>query len=77
MIHWEEIAQRMNTDRATLQAATAFDQQKLEQFAADGLITYSDEKIQMTESGSPFVRNVAASLDKLMLNSAKTFSKPI
>lgn len=77
VIHWDEIAQRMNTDRATLQAATAFDQQKLKQFAADGLITYSDEKIQMTESGSPFVRNVAASLDKLMLNSAKTFSKPI
>ena len=36
-----------------------------------------NDHIRITSEGSLFVRNVAASLDKLMLHSDKTFSKPV
>jgi oxygen-independent coproporphyrinogen-3 oxidase len=45
--------------------------------ASDGLIAITSDGITMTSSGHPFVRNVAAALDPLMLNTDKKFSKPI
>jgi oxygen-independent coproporphyrinogen-3 oxidase len=43
----------------------------------DGLIDWDEEHIQIRPEATPFVRNVAASLDKLMLNTDKQFSKPM
>jgi len=45
--------------------------------AEDGIINLSADGISMTSEGSPFVRNVVASLDPLMTNTTKRFSKPI
>ena len=61
----------------TLKAATAYDEQKLSVFANDGLIYYTDDYLEMTTEGSAFVRNVAASLDKLMLHTPHSYSKPL
>jgi len=49
----------------------------MNEFASDGLITWSEQNIQLTPKGAIFVRNVAASLDKLMLHTTKSFSKPV
>lgn len=76
-LDWEERADQFNIPVEEFRAATSYDANKMEQFAADGLITYSDKKIQLTPAGNLFVRNVAASLDKLMIHSTKSFSKPV
>lgn len=62
---------------ADQRAAVNFDEQRLLQMQADGIITLSGSTIRMTHESSPFVRNVAALLDPLMLHTTKAFSKPI
>lgn len=76
-IHWKELAERLRIPREELQTMTAFSEEKMRSFADDGLIFFDQDQIVMREKGSPYVRNVAASLDPLLLNSNKTFSKPI
>ena len=57
--------------------AVNFDETRLAEMQADGIITISGNTIRMTHESSPFVRNVAALLDPLMQHSTKEFSKPI
>ena len=58
-------------------AAVNFDESRLLEMQADGIVTVSGNTIRMTHESSPFVRNVAALLDPLMQNTTKSFSKPI
>ena len=53
------------------------DEACLREFAEDGLVEFDENQIRMTPEGRLFVRNVAASLDKLMLGTNKSFSKPV
>ena len=76
-IRWEELAQRLSLSVEAIKQATAYDEQRLQEFAQDGLITWDADQIRMTSEGKLFVRNVAASLDKLMLKTDKSFSKPV
>lgn len=76
-IHWQELAERLHLTREEVQAMTAYSEEKMRRFADDGLILFDSEQIVMREKGSPYVRNVAASLDKLLIHTDKTFSKPI
>lgn len=76
-LDWPELASRLSLPVDEVKAATAYDENRLCEFAADGLIEYDSDHIRITPEGSLFVRNVAASLDKLMLHSNKTFSKPV
>src|SRR3712207_3837257 len=76
-INWNELAGRLHLSADEVKGATAYDEDTLSGFAADGLIEFDERQLAMTVSGSPFVRNVAASLDKLMLHSTRSFSKPI
>uniref|UniRef100_A0AB33JU94 Coproporphyrinogen-III oxidase n=1 Tax=Prevotella sp. GTC17262 TaxID=3236797 RepID=A0AB33JU94_9BACT len=76
-INWQEIANHTQTSVEQLKAATAYNEQKLQEFAADGIIRFDESHLEMTDDASPMVRNVAASLDPLMLKSDKSFSKAI
>ncbi len=76
-IHWQELAERLHLTQEEVQSMTAYSEEKMQQFADDGLILFDSEQIVMREKGSPYVRNVAASLDKLLIHTDKTFSKPI
>lgn len=76
-LDWQEVAGKLALTADEVKQATAFDEQKLAGFVADGLITADDNHIEMTPEGALFVRNVAASLDKLMLRTTRTFSKPV
>lgn len=76
-LDWHELAARLSLSVEEVKAATAYDEKRLDDFMADGLIEYDDRQIRMTADGALFVRNVAASLDKLMLHSDKSFSKPV
>ncbi len=77
LIDWGELADRMHESVATLKEAVCYDRKKLQDFAADGIIEWNEKRIRMTEEGMLFVRNVAASFDRLMTNSTKLFSKPV
>jgi oxygen-independent coproporphyrinogen-3 oxidase len=76
-IEWQQIASRLNLSVAEVKAATAYSEQKMQEFAKDGIVDFDDNYLVMKEKGSPFLRNVAASLDKLLINTNKLFSKPI
>lgn len=76
-LNWNDVAAYLNKSVAEVKAATAYNEATLRQFADDGIIEWDTDTIRITEEGTLFVRNVAASLDKLMLNTTKTFSKPV
>lgn len=76
-IDWQQIASRLQRSAGEIKSATAYSETKMKALEEDGIIHYDEEKIVMREKGSPFIRNVAASLDKLLMNTDKTFSKTI
>lgn len=76
-VDWAELSERLFLPVEEIRQATAYDEDRLREFADDGIIEYDDNRIQMTPEGRLFVRNVAASLDKLMLGTNKSFSKPV
>lgn len=76
-IDWNDLAARLHLTVDEIKQSTAYDDARLRDFAADGIITFDDSCIRMTSQGQLFVRNVAASLDRLMLHSDKSFSKPV
>lgn len=76
-IVWKELATHIGVDVATIKHAIAYPEERLADFAADGLITYSDDELNMTAIGALFVRNVAAAFDPLMLDNTKRYSNPV
>ena len=58
-------------------AVVNYDEGRLAEMQADGIITIDGNTIRMVHESSPFVRNVAALLDPLMQHTTKSFSKPI
>ena len=76
-VNWEQIAERMNITIESVKGALNYDETILSEFANDGIIEFSEGYITVLPEAAPFVRNVAASLDRLMLNSEKRYSKSI
>lgn len=76
-INWLSIAQRLQRSETEIKTAIGYSESRMQEFADDGIINFNEYKIKMREKGSPFIRNVAASLDKLLANTDKTFSRPI
>lgn len=74
---WSEIAARLSVSVDEVKGAVNYNLNKLKEMEADGLLVLGEDALSMTEFGSPFVRNVVAALDPLMINSEKKFSKPI
>lgn len=77
LVDWREIGARFNLSVSEVKNATAYNEETLQTFADDGIIELSEHGLKMQQNGSPFVRNVAASIDKLLLKTEKSFSKPI
>lgn len=76
-IDWEELSLQLSMPIEEIKHATCYNENRLQDFANDGLITYNTNLIEMTAEGRLFVRNIAASLDRLMLDTNKSFSKPV
>lgn len=76
-VAWTDMAHRLNISAEEVKEALNYDVPALQQMADDGLITLEPTHIALTEAGSPFVRNVAAALDKMMINNNNRFSKPV
>lgn len=76
-IDWQNLAVRLQRTVDEVKSFTNYSDKRMQEFATDGIIYFDKNKIVMQQKGSPFVRNVAASMDRLLINSDKTFSKPI
>ena len=76
-VRWQEIAASFQTTPEKVKAILHYDEKKIHELEEDGLIDRDEEEIRVRPEATPFVRNVAASLDKLMLHTDKQFSKPM
>lgn len=76
-IDWCQMASVLDIDIPTLKSVLHYDEHQLREMADDGLMTISEEGLAVTSEGHPYVRNVAAALDPLMVNTDKKFSKPV
>lgn len=76
-LQWAHIAKDLGITIEQVKAALHYDADQLQEMADDGIMNLSHEGITMTTEGHPFVRNVAAALDPLMVHTDKKFSKPI
>jgi oxygen-independent coproporphyrinogen-3 oxidase len=76
-LNWSETAGRVGIDSAELKNILVLDPHAMEGFQSDGLITYSDREINLTERGSLFIRNIAASLDPAFQAATKKYSKSV
>jgi oxygen-independent coproporphyrinogen-3 oxidase len=56
---------------------TGFEADKLISFIDDGLVEYSDEKIQITSTGELFIRNIAALFDPAYKQQSNQYSKTV
>ena len=74
---WNYLSSILNIGTEEIKAALNYDINKLNEFVNDGLINLDENKIEVLPQAAGFVRNVAASLDKLLINSDKSFSKPV
>ena len=75
-VRWSDIASLMNITVNQVLSAINYDEKALASFAQDGVVIFDKDQISICPGATPFVRNVAAALDKLMLNNTgKRFSK--
>jgi oxygen-independent coproporphyrinogen-3 oxidase len=76
-LNWTTTASRLNKSPEELKHITGFDPDNLKPLAADGLITYTDDTIKVTETGRFLIRNIAALFDPKLETGARRFSKTI
>lgn len=76
-LDWVELSERLSLPVEKIKEATAYNPQLFSTFVEDEIITMDENRIRITEQGTLFVRNIAAALDRLMIHSDKSFSKPI
>ena len=71
------IADHLGVTPNDVKDACHLDPSILQDMQNDGIITWDGDTLSMTDERSPFVRNVAACLDPLMVHTDRKFSKPI
>ncbi|GHT08547.1 coproporphyrinogen-III oxidase [Bacteroidia bacterium] len=76
-LNWQELSDRLSISEEKIKQATAYNSALFYTFANDGILTFDEKQMQVTPQGTLFVRNIAAALDKRMLHSDKSFSKPV
>ncbi len=76
-VAFSEIAKTLGINSSVVESAVRLDRGSLDDLMADGLISYHSDTIEVTETGSFFIRNIAASLDREYIEKAQTYSKPV
>ncbi len=76
-IDFRNIADDLNKSDDDVKKTIRFVNDELDSFAEDGIITYDEQTISMTEPGILFIRNVAASLDPAIRDKGLSFSKSV
>ena len=76
-IDWTQLAEELSLTVDEVKAAIHYDEPRLREMEADGILHFTTNTLEITGEGNPFVRTVAATLDPMMVNTDKKFSKPI
>lgn len=76
-VNWRDVCEQQNVVREELFSALNYDEKLLDEFAQDGIISYNEDGIAINKGAEPFVRNVAASLDKMIDLGKGKYSKSI
>lgn len=77
IIYWDRIAADYGVSVDYIKSIVGYDQSEIDNLANDGIISATENCIEMTEDGKIFVRNVSSAFDQLIKNNPKSFSKPI
>ncbi|EGK03201.1 oxygen-independent coproporphyrinogen III oxidase [Dysgonomonas gadei] len=76
-VNWPELSNTLDIPVAKIKSAVNYNETALQAFAADGIIEYNEDYISILPDAAPFVRNVAASFDKLIDTKENRYSKSI
>jgi oxygen-independent coproporphyrinogen III oxidase len=76
-IHWQQLSDELGLAPSTLQSHVNLGNKLLDEFVSDRLISISDETIEVSETGSLFIRNIAAALDKSFDQQINTYSRSV
>jgi len=76
-LNLEDLAHKFNIGINELKDITGFQEEKLKDFIRDKLMTFSNSEMIVTDLGSLFVRNIAASLDPEYKQQLNKYSKTV
>lgn len=76
-ISWSDAADDLHITDEKLKSSIIYDEKQLDEFAKDGIIEFDSDRLTILPEARPFVRIVAASMDKLMTNTDKHFSRSL
>ncbi|MDD4970005.1 MAG: oxygen-independent coproporphyrinogen III oxidase [Paludibacter sp.] len=76
-ISWPEIASRLNVTEDRIKKNINLEKGSLTVFVNDGLLVETPDQIEVTDKGSLFIRNIAATLDKGFSQNGNTYSKSV
>jgi oxygen-independent coproporphyrinogen-3 oxidase len=76
-INYREIADLHNLSSDELKNIVCPEENVLQGFEDDGLIRYNSGEVELTETGSFFIRNIAASFDREFKQTVKTYSRTV
>jgi oxygen-independent coproporphyrinogen III oxidase len=73
----EKVANEMQISTDEVRNSIRFDADSLKELESDGLLLQGNDKIDVTETGTFFIRNIAANFDIEYVQKAQTYSKPV
>lgn len=76
-VSFSEVAAACGVTPEAVMEEIRLDRSVLAGLESDGLITFTDDEIRVTGTGSFFIRNVAAALDRDYHEAVQTYSKPV
>lgn len=74
-INWDEKTKELNLDK-NIKEYTTYSKEIIDDMIMDGIIEENEQEMKVSEKGVPFIRNIVASLDPMMKNTDKKYSKP-
>ncbi|MBK5722397.1 oxygen-independent coproporphyrinogen III oxidase [Dysgonomonas sp. Marseille-P4677] len=76
-INWQNLSNELNISADKIKSTIGYNEIQLQEFANDGIIEYDNNALTVLSEAAPFVRNVAASFDRLLGTKENRYSKSI
>ncbi|VBB44278.1 Coproporphyrinogen-III oxidase [uncultured Paludibacter sp.] len=76
-INWKQLADELYLSVEKLKSEVNIDKKILDEFVSDELLIYNENKMEITQKGTFFIRNIVASLDKNLKIQTNTYSKSV
>jgi oxygen-independent coproporphyrinogen-3 oxidase len=77
MLNWEDLGSKLSLPAEQLRDFFVPDFKVFDRFVEDGLVIFSDDAIRVTETGSLFIRNIAAAIDPAFQKQENKYSKAV